>query len=166
MAANTVRFCRTQETVVLHQSRFLTISILQDQARIIHESATPTVDMNVLPCVLGCSLGEGTCPERTEGGQAQPARYCSSTPRIEAPCSPPQADYGECARWSIFKPLRLPGGTLIFFALAAVRSVPHRKRYLRQVGSRFHSLTTPMHELSCLVLFEEVSPLNKPGTDG
>ena len=24
-------------------------------------------------------------------------------PFIEAPCSPPEADYGECARWSIFK---------------------------------------------------------------
>ncbi|MGD9272199.1 MAG: hypothetical protein PVH08_14085, partial [Syntrophobacterales bacterium] len=24
---------------------------------------------------------------------------------IEAPCSPPQADYGECARWSIFSRL-------------------------------------------------------------
>jgi hypothetical protein len=33
---------------------------------------------------------------------------------------------------------RTPGRTVILFALAPLRSVPHRKRYLRQAGSQFH----------------------------
>jgi len=41
--------------------------------------------MAVLPCVLGCSFDEGTCPERSEGGQAHPAMYYSSTPRVQPP---------------------------------------------------------------------------------
>jgi hypothetical protein len=46
--------------------------------------------------------------------------------------------------------LGLPGGTPIFFALAALRSVPHRKRHLRQAGSQFRGLATAMHEISGL----------------
>jgi hypothetical protein len=38
-----------------------------------------------------------------------------------------------------FNPLRLPGGTTILFALAALRSVP-------QAGSQFHGLATAIHE--------------------
>ncbi len=37
------------------------------------------------PGVLGCSFDKGTCPERSEGGQAHPATYCSSTPRVQPP---------------------------------------------------------------------------------
>ncbi|MGB7065034.1 MAG: hypothetical protein WBF55_07790, partial [Syntrophobacteria bacterium] len=37
--------------------------------------------------------------------------------------------------------LRLPGGTPIFFALAALRSVP-------QAGSQFRGLATAIHEIS------------------
>ena len=44
----------------------------------------------------------------------------------------------------------LPGGTPIFFALAALRSVPHRKRYLRQAGSQFRGLATLIREISGL----------------
>jgi hypothetical protein len=36
--------------------------------------------------------------------------------------------------------LRLPGGTPIFFALAALRSVPH-------AGSQFRGLATAIHEI-------------------
>jgi hypothetical protein len=37
------------------------------------------------------------------------SKYLLSLARIfEAPCSPPQADYGECARWSIFNNLFWP----------------------------------------------------------
>ncbi len=39
--------------------------------------------------------------------------------------------------------LRLPGGTPIFFALAALRSVP-------QAGSQFRGLVTAIHEISGL----------------
>jgi len=42
-----------------------------------------------------------------------------------------------------FDPLRLPGGTSILFALAALRSVP-------QAGSQFHGLATPIREISGL----------------
>ena len=38
--------------------------------------------------------------------------------------------------------IRRPGGTPIFFALAALRSVLHRKRHLRQAGSQFRGLAT------------------------
>ena len=41
--------------------------------------------------------------------------------------------------------LRLPGGTPILFALAALRSVP-------QAGSRFRDLATAIHEISGLIL--------------
>ena len=41
------------------------------------------------------------------------------------------------------KTLRLPGGTTIYFALAALRSVP-------QAGSRFRGLVTPIHKTSGL----------------
>jgi hypothetical protein len=41
-------------------------------------------------------------------------------------------------------------GKAIFFALAALRSVPHRKRHLRQAGSQFHGLATPFCEISGL----------------
>jgi hypothetical protein len=40
-------------------------------------------------------------------------------------------------------PLRLPGGKPIFFALAALRSVP-------QAGSQFRGLATAIHEVSWL----------------
>jgi hypothetical protein len=40
--------------------------------------------------------------------------------------------------------LRLPGGTPILFALAALRSVP-------QAGSQFRGLATAIHEVSGLV---------------
>jgi hypothetical protein len=50
----------------------------------IHELATPTVDMNALPGVLGPSFAgsPGLCPG--QAGQAHSATYCSSTPRIQA----------------------------------------------------------------------------------
>jgi len=41
--------------------------------------------------------------------------------------------------------LRLPGGTPILFALAALRSVP-------QAGSQFRGLATAIHEISELVV--------------
>jgi hypothetical protein len=41
--------------------------------------------------------------------------------------------------------LRLPGGTPIFFALAALRSVP-------QAGSQFHGLATAIHDICGLGL--------------
>jgi hypothetical protein len=41
--------------------------------------------MAVLPGVLGCSFDEGTCPERSEGGQAHPATYRSGAPRAQHP---------------------------------------------------------------------------------
>jgi len=41
--------------------------------------------------------------------------------------------------------LRLPGGTPILFALAALRSVP-------QAGSQFRGLATAIHEISGLVV--------------
>ena len=44
-----------------------------------------------------------------------------------------------------FESLRLPSGTLILFALAALRSVP-------QAGSQFHGLATQNHETFGLVL--------------
>ncbi len=43
------------------------------------------------------------------------------------------------------EPLRLPGGTSIFFALAALRSVP-------QAGSQFRGLATAIHETSGLLV--------------
>jgi hypothetical protein len=61
--------------------------LLHALARIIHESATPTVDMNVLPGVLGCSFGF-----------AQDRLPLRRTVQVRLG----------------FKPLRLPGGTLIF----------------------------------------------------
>ncbi|MEJ2235231.1 MAG: hypothetical protein P8X67_15025 [Syntrophobacterales bacterium] len=42
-------------------------------------------------------------------------------------------------------PLRLPGGTPILFALAALRSVP-------QAGSQFRGLVTAIHEISELLV--------------
>jgi hypothetical protein len=48
--------------------------------------------------------------------------------------------------------LRLPGGTPILFALAALCSVPHRKRHLRQAGSQFRGLATAIHEISGLII--------------
>ncbi|MDH3895890.1 MAG: hypothetical protein OEV18_00660 [Deltaproteobacteria bacterium] len=41
--------------------------------------------------------------------------------------------------------LRLPGGTSILFALAALRSVP-------QAGSQFRGLATAIHKISGLIL--------------
>ncbi len=55
-------------------------------ARIIHESATPTVDINVLPGVLGCSFD-----------YAQDRLILRRTVQVRLG----------------FKPLRLPGGTHI-----------------------------------------------------
>jgi len=43
-----------------------------------------TTDMAVLPCVLGCSFDESTCPERSEGGQAHPATYHLGTVRDQS----------------------------------------------------------------------------------
>ncbi|MEJ2235428.1 MAG: hypothetical protein P8X67_16015 [Syntrophobacterales bacterium] len=62
--------------------------------RIFHDSPAATTDMAVLPGVLGCSFDEGTCPERSEGGQVHPATYRSGTETNPA--------------------VRLPGGTPIF----------------------------------------------------
>ena len=44
----------------------------------------------------------------------------------------------------------LPGGTSILFALAPLRSVPHRKRHLRQAGSQLRGLATAIHKISGL----------------
>ena len=44
---------------------------------------------------------------------------------------------------------RLPGGTPIFFALAALRSAP-------QAGSQFRGLATAIHEISGLVVIAKV----------
>ncbi len=49
-------------------------------------------------------------------------------------------------------PLRLPGGTPIFFALAALRSVP-------QAGSQFRGLVTAIHEISELLVTTNRSAL-------
>ncbi|MGI9570732.1 MAG: hypothetical protein ACR2PH_13610, partial [Desulfobulbia bacterium] len=49
---------------------------------------------------------------------------------------------------------RLPSGTSIFFALAVLRSVPHRKRHLRQAGSQFRGLATAIHEISGLESYD------------
>ncbi len=45
---------------------------------------------------------------------------------------------------------RRPGGTPIFFALAALRSVP-------QAGSQFRGLATAIHEISGLALLQVAS---------
>jgi hypothetical protein len=92
--------------------------------RIFHDSPAATTDMAVLlsereACVLGRSFGEGTCPERSEGGQAHPATHRSGTETNPA--------------------VRLPGGTPILFAHAALRSVP-------QAGSQFHGLETAIED--------------------
>ncbi|MDH3558554.1 MAG: hypothetical protein OES18_22140, partial [Deltaproteobacteria bacterium] len=58
----------------------------------------------------------------TGSGQAAPATYRSGTET---------------------NTLRLPGGTPILFALAALRSVP-------QAGSQFRGLATGIHEISGL----------------
>ena len=52
--------------------------------------------------------------------------------------------------------LRWPGATPIFFALAALRSVPHRKRHLRQAGSQFRGLATAIHEIAGLTVITKV----------
>ncbi|MEJ2235855.1 MAG: hypothetical protein P8X67_18255 [Syntrophobacterales bacterium] len=54
--------------------------------------------ITVLPGVLECSFDEGTCPERSEGGQVHPATYRSGTPRNQS-----RGTAG-----------RLPDGTTIF----------------------------------------------------
>ena len=74
---------------------------------------------------------------RRRSGQAHPATYRSGTPRNQS--------RGAAGR--------LPGGTPIYFALAALRSVPHRKRHLRQAGSQFHGLATAIHETTGLEKF-------------
>jgi len=51
---------------------------------------------------------------------------------------------------------RWPGATPIFFALAALCSVPHRKRHLRQAGSQFRGLATAIHEISGLTVIVKV----------
>jgi len=73
-----------------------------------YELLAATLDMAVLPGVLGCWLLRRTVQ----------VRLGTNT-------------------------LRLPGGTPIFFALAALRSVP-------QAGSQFHGLATAIHERSGL----------------
>jgi len=65
----------------------------------------------------------------TGSGQAPPATYRSGTPRDQS-----RGTAG-----------RLSGGTPVFFALAALRSVP-------QAGSQFRGLATPIYELSGLRL--------------
>ncbi|MDH3927027.1 MAG: hypothetical protein OEV22_03685 [Deltaproteobacteria bacterium] len=57
-------------------------------------------------------------------------------PRVSAP-----ATYRSEVRLGT-NTLWLPGGTPILFALAALRSVPHRKRHLRQAGSQLRGLAT------------------------
>jgi hypothetical protein len=79
---------------------------------------TATADMAVLPGVLGCSF------DRLRTG---------------SPCDVPFR-YGNQSRGAAG---RLPGGTPIFFALAALRSVP-------QAGSQFRGLATANHEISGL----------------
>ncbi|MGB7065053.1 MAG: hypothetical protein WBF55_07885, partial [Syntrophobacteria bacterium] len=87
-------------------------------ARTFHESLAATTDMAVLPGVLGCSFDF-----------AQDRRSLRRTVQVRLGTNT----------------LRLPGGTPIFFALAALRSVP-------QAGSQFRGLATGIHEISGLVL--------------
>ncbi len=44
------------------------------------------------------------------------------------------------------------------FALAALRSVPHRKRCVRQAGSQFRGLATTIHEIADLARIFHESP--------
>ncbi|MGB5922311.1 MAG: hypothetical protein WBG51_03685 [Syntrophobacteria bacterium] len=74
--------------------------------------------MAVLPGVLGCSFDR----LRTGSPCDVPFRYASESRGIAG---------------------RFPGGTPIFFALAALRSVP-------QAGSQFRGLATAIHEISGL----------------
>ncbi len=90
---------------------------MEELARTFHESLAATTDMAVLPGVLGCSFDR----LRTGSPCDVPFRYASEPiPRYE-----------------------LPGGTPIFFALAALRSVP-------QAGSQFRGLATAIHKISGL----------------
>ena len=61
-------------------------------APIFHEWSTATADLAVLPGVLGCSFDVGTCPERSEGGQAHLATYRLGTPQVQRPA---------VARWPV-----------------------------------------------------------------
>jgi hypothetical protein len=79
----------------------------------LHESPAATTDMTVLPGVLGCRTLRRTVPVRLG---SNPLRLPGGPP-----ASPERA------------------GTAIFFALAALRSVP-------QAGSQLHGLTTAIHE--------------------
>ena len=88
---------------------------------------TATTDMAALPGVLGCPFDF-----------AQDRRPLRRTVQVRLGTNPavPRDE--------------LPGGTPILFALAALRSVPHRKRHLRQAGSQFRGLATVMYEISWL----------------
>ncbi|MGB6281117.1 MAG: hypothetical protein WBG91_12980, partial [Syntrophobacteria bacterium] len=86
-------------------------------ARIFHEWPAATTDMGALPCVLGCSFDF-----------AQDRRPLRRTVQVRLGTNS----------------LRLPGGTPIFFALAALRSVP-------QAGSQFRGLATAI-EAPCPAL--------------
>ena len=89
---------------------------------------TATTDMAVLPGVLGCRSLRRTVQVRLGTNPAVPRDGC------------PARGASACAA----------RGTPIFFALAALRSVPHRKRHLRQAGSQFRGLATAIHEISGL----------------
>ncbi len=81
-------------------------------------------DISLITC---CDHGYGRPSERPWG--SAPATYRLGTPRNQS--------RGAAGR--------LPGGTPIFFALAALRSVP-------QAGSQFRGLATAIHEISGLTL--------------
>jgi hypothetical protein len=60
--------------------------------------------------------------------------------RKPTPCACPARGASACAA----------RGTPILFVLAVLRSVPHRKRHLRQAGSQFRGLATAIHKISGL----------------
>jgi hypothetical protein len=81
--------------------------------RIFFEWPAAEADMGALPCVLRCSFDF-----------AQDRRTLRRTVQVRLESNS----------------LRLPGGTPIQFALAALRSVP-------QAGSQFRGLATPIHDI-------------------
>ena len=94
-----------------------------------HDSPATNADMALLPDVLGCSFDR----LRTGSLYDVPFRYASEP----TPCGCPVARPPRLAR--------MAGGTPIFFALAALRSVP-------LAGSQFRGLATAIREISGLVV--------------
>ena len=103
------------------------IRIVSPLTRIFHESLAATTDMAVLPGVLGCSFGF-----------AQDRLTLGRTFQVRLGTNPAVPRDGCPARGAS--------------ACAALRSVPHRKRHLRQAGSHLRGLATAIHEIPGLAL--------------